>query len=149
MNKRGPVHPILKTRCWEWKGGSGHHFGYGAFSINGRTEAAHRVIFRNVVAPIPKGMCVLHKCDNPKCVRPEHLFLGTKADNNVDRDSKGRGRALKGSMNGIAKLTEDKVRRMRRLYRIPGVSQRMLAKEFNISQMNVFRILKGETWKHA
>ena len=80
------------TGCWEWQGTrnkSGK--GYGHLKIKGRTVSAHRVSFSTFKHEIPKGMLVCHKCDNPTCINPEHLFLGTPKDNVLDRDIKGRG----------------------------------------------------------
>lgn len=75
--------------CWEWKAGL-HTAGYGAISVSGKKEGAHRVAYELFVGPIGEGLCVLHTCDNPPCVNPEHLFLGTLVENNRDRDAKGR-----------------------------------------------------------
>ena len=77
--------------CWEWKGGRRTSEGYGGFGITSkRVVLAHRFSFESMFGPIPEGFLVCHHCDNPPCVRPDHLFLGTKADNAHDRDSKGR-----------------------------------------------------------
>ena len=81
---------IHKTRgCWIWKG-SLHRTGYGTTWWRGKHDYAHRVIWDAFVGSIPQGKHVLHSCDNPRCVRPSHLFLGTQLDNNADRDEKGR-----------------------------------------------------------
>jgi hypothetical protein len=82
-------------QCWEWTGKARHPFGYGVFGLGTRqagTMQAHRFSYQLYVGPIPDGMCVLHKCDNPPCVNPDHLFLGTRADNNHDMIAKGRYR---------------------------------------------------------
>lgn len=79
--------------CWEWKGFRNHN-GYGRLTFHGRQYLAHRIAWELTKgASIPKGMHVLHHCDNPPCVRPVHLWLGNDADNMRDRDAKGRGRA--------------------------------------------------------
>ena len=75
--------------CWEWTA-SRQKFGYGTKWHNGSVQLAHRIAWEEANGPIQEGMCVLHRCDNPKCVRPDHLFLGTVADNNADRHAKGR-----------------------------------------------------------
>jgi hypothetical protein len=75
--------------CWVWTKSTSH--GYGAFGIERRVHKAHRVAFQWMVGPIPEGLCVLHRCDNRPCVRPDHLFLGTRPDNTADMMAKGRG----------------------------------------------------------
>lgn len=76
--------------CWPWKRFT--HKGYGKFQHNGKSQRAHRVSWQLIHGDIPKGMCVCHRCDNPTCCNPVHLYLGTMADNTKDRDSKGRGK---------------------------------------------------------
>jgi hypothetical protein len=78
--------------CWEWTA-SRQRFGHGTKWHNGAVRLVHRIAWEEANGPIPHGLCVLHRCDNPSCVRPEHLFLGTKGDNNVDRNTKGRSRS--------------------------------------------------------
>lgn len=78
--------------CWTWTRSKDTRMGYGRLHVRGLSTVAHRASWQIQTGPIPSGMCVLHRCDNPPCVRPDHLFLGTKGDNNADRDSKGRGR---------------------------------------------------------
>lgn len=91
VNKNGPMHPVLQTQCWLWTAGL-LDFGYGRFRsrVHSWDEGAHRVSWALTYGPVPDGLDVLHKCDNPPCVNPEHLFLGTQRDNNLDRDAKGR-----------------------------------------------------------
>lgn len=80
--------------CWVWlRSRSGGRMGYGRVQFRGRLEVAHRVAWTLAIGPIPEGLFVLHKCDNPPCVRPDHLFLGTAQDNSRDRDEKGRHRS--------------------------------------------------------
>jgi hypothetical protein len=84
---------IQKETCWIWKAGKRGNNGYGGFRINATSiRLAHNVSYELYVGEIPKGMKVLHKCDNPLCVKPSHLFLGTQQENIKDRDVKGRQR---------------------------------------------------------
>ena len=89
--------------CWEWQS-SRRPDGYGEFRLYRTTLRAHRVSWRLFNGPIPRGLCVLHHCDNRKCVRPSHLFLGTRPDNMADKIRKGRD--LRGEAHPLAKLTE-------------------------------------------
>ena len=91
VNKDGPIHPKLKTRCWVWTAGVSR-FGYGELAIGGGKKIrAHRFAWVLSHGPVPNGLFVLHRCDNPPCVNPEHLWLGTRVDNIADMVAKGRG----------------------------------------------------------
>lgn len=139
---------VNKTEtCWNWTGGT-THFSHGKFWLNNRTIIAHRFSYEIHIGPIPKGLCVLHKCDNPRCVNPDHLFIGTKMDNTTDMYAKGRNNNLKGSANGSSKLTEDQIDEIKRLYRTKKFSQQALADKFNVCQANICNILNGKIWKH-
>ena len=96
--------------------------------------------------PIPHGMCVLHICDTPRCIEPSHLFLGTRADNNADRDRKGRHVALSGEASSSTKLTERDVREIRML--ASNKSQTELARQFHVTQGAIWRIVHRRTWRH-
>jgi hypothetical protein len=89
-------------KCWEWKRGR-RKSGYGKLWYNGKTTLAHRVAWLKTYGPIPEGLCVLHKCDNPPCVNPSHLFLGTNKDNSRDKENKGRGNTAPGTAAAAAK----------------------------------------------
>lgn len=133
--------------CWLWTGGT-NPAGYGTLSVAGRQVLAHRAAYESWVGPIPMGLCVLHTCDVRNCIRPDHLFLGTKADNNLDMLAKGRLRFKrhKGENNGCAKLTSEAVLAVREA----GLSksQRAWAAELGVSQATIHNILTGKAWVH-
>lgn len=133
--------------CWEWKKCRNAE-GYGVLRRNKKTLSAHRVAWNAVNGPIPDGMCVLHRCDNPGCVNPEHLFLGTLADNMADMVQKGRGRLPEnsGERNGGAKLTWSQVREIRS---IRGETRADIAKRYGIAQSTLSRIIQGASWKRG
>ncbi|MFA5037417.1 MAG: HNH endonuclease [Candidatus Izemoplasmatales bacterium] len=130
--------------CWVWLA-STKFDGYGQFGINGTIERSHRIMWEHVNGPIPEDKCVLHSCDNRRCVNPEHLFLGTRADNADDKVSKGR--QTKGASAGTAKLDEGDVNLIRDLYSSESLNQADIADVFGISQSQVSRIIRNENWK--
>lgn len=104
-----------KSGCWEWLGGK-NDGGYGQFSVQGKTIGAHRVAYYLFTGVMPKGgheECVCHSCDNPSCVNPAHLWLGTPKENHADRDAKGHLVRPIGERNGQAKLTTAEVKEIR------------------------------------
>lgn len=126
--------------CWPWL--AGRHFrGYGFFAVNGRNVRANRVAYRLQVGPIPPGLFVCHRCDNPPCVRGDHLFLGTHQDNMDDMAAKGRRYRppVKAKPErpkrprGRHRLTAVQVREIRRLYRAGGVTLKGLGTQFGVS----------------
>lgn len=131
--------------CWEWLGAKDSN-GYGAIRGIGGTKRAHRVSFALHRGDIPNGMHVCHRCDNRACVNPEHMFLGTHAENVADRNAKGRQARLKGTTNGQAKLTETDVAAIRSAV---GISQIKLAEQFGVSHTLVWRIRAGKCWTHV
>ena len=135
--------------CWPWTGAC--RVGYGAVAWCGRVEGTHRVAWTLSHGPIPDGMHVLHRCDVRPCCNPSHLFLGTNADNISDRMAKGRrgGGGPPGERSGMARLTADRVREIRRRYAAGGISQRALAAEFGVSKGAVKHVLSGRTWRHV
>lgn len=179
VNKQGALHCVLKTRCWEWTAATDGR-GYGTFKVmNPRRQiCAHRMSWELENGPIPRGdgyhgACVLHRCDNPVCVRPAHLFLGTVGDNVRDMFAKGRsktllipghslspkgddhwarrcpGRVRRGSGHGLSKVTEDDVRKIRRLYAAGEKTQVELGRVFGISHVAVGMIVRRKTWTHV
>lgn len=131
------------TGCWLWQGALSQD-GYGSLRIGGPKERAHRAAYRHFKGDIPPGLCVCHRCDNPACVNPDHLFLGTPKDNAMDRASKGRGGYLKGCANGRAKLTDSDVVFIRSS-RMTGAA---LGRMFGISKNMACRIKTGKAWTH-
>ncbi len=140
--------------CWLWTASRTHNGGgYGQFKWEQRSVDAHRVSWIIAHGPIPAGINVLHSCDNPICVRPEHLFLGTDQDNVDDMLAKGRGRfpgmpkgTLAGDKNPAAKLTSALVSEIRERASA-GEDRISLAQAFSISKSQVGRIIGGCAWK--
>lgn len=132
--------------CWLWKA-SKDHFGYGWFSINSKMFRAHRIAYELFVSPISSEV-IMHTCDNPQCVNPEHLRPGTNKDNSDDKVTKGRQSRLHGETNPKAELKAWEVRRIRRLYSY-GVSQSTLRRVFKLKQAQCSRIITFRTWKSA
>lgn len=133
--------------CWEWVGYC--RAGYGRISIGNHVfRSAHRVSWELHNGPIPNDLFVLHKCDNTKCVRPDHLFLGTKGDNNRDRHLKGRSGSHVGELNGRRKITERDVIEIRRLFTPWKVRYSDLAQRFGVSTSTINSIINRRTWNH-
>jgi hypothetical protein len=133
--------------CWIWTA-SYDSWGYGHIKIGAKAAKANRVAWELTYGSIPEGMCVLHRCDNPACVRPEHLFLGTNADNVKDRTIKGRSNHPRGSRNGRAILTEEQVLAIRTEFRPHVVTRVTLAKQYGVSEGCIHGVLYGENWQH-
>ena len=131
--------------CWVWTGLKNGD-GYGSVWFGKRMDGTHRVAWTLTNGPIPDGMMVLHRCDNPPCCRPDHLFLGTQADNVRDMHAKGRARKAHGSACGMSKLTEEQVSEIRHRYAAGDVSQTKLAAEYGVSQVMVSQIVRRKTW---
>jgi hypothetical protein len=141
--------------CIEWTGGYTRD-GYGRISINGVRMGAHRQSYLVNVGQIPTGMFVCHHCDNKKCIRPDHLFLGTAADNTADAVSKGR--LSHGSTHYYAALSETDVQEIKRLYaegrpkRGRGMSGTyslsMLASIFGVAGTTISNVVNGYCWRH-
>jgi hypothetical protein len=136
----------------DWREGGGLRqygkFGSGNSRIASKTDYAHRVSWRIHFGEIPAGLIVCHRCDNPICVRPDHLFLGTHQDNIADMIAKGRhrSRAHPGEKNGRAKLTAEDVRTIRRLH-AEGVTQYRLCVMFNLGDSHLTRIIQRRAWR--
>ena len=131
--------------CWEWTACK-YSSGYGAFGISGMRRA-HRVAYELDVNDIPDGMCVLHHCDNPGCVNPAHLFLGTQSDNMKDKTGKGRapGNSMPGEGHPNAKLSNVDVTFIKMWLKL-GYKQKEIASVFGVCSSNISHISTGRAW---
>ena len=133
-----------ETGCWEWTGGRQPR-GYGLVWSCGNMQLAHRVSYELHVGKIPDGLCVCHRCDNRKCVSPEHLFLGTHEDNMRDRNEKGR--TSKGDVRWNAKLSSGDADLIRAaLDRLPHGGGKFLAQWFGVHETTICDIRRGKSW---
>lgn len=167
------INRVGENDCWIWLRGTSRN--YGGFSLAGKYVSAHRFAWEITNGPIPSGLDVLHRCDNPPCCNPAHLFLGTQADNNRDMVRKGRHvslsgdqhysrihpeklarglkngmnthpeKRLRGEKNGNSKLTQTQVREIRELNE-RKVHKTLIAAQFNINLSTVYRIINGDLW---
>lgn len=126
------------TGCWLWRGGVSAD-GYGLFAIKSRANKASRVAWTLTNGPIPPGLLVCHHCDNPPCVNPAHLFLGTNRDNVMDMVRKGRR---------ASKLTASQVRDLR-AQRMAGASEREVADRYGVSPVTIRDAVARRTWSHV
>jgi len=135
--------------CWEWQA-SLRDKGYGQFCWKGRPLKAHRVAYELAIGQIPEGMCVLHKCDNPGCVNPAHLWLGTIADNNADMTNKGRRVSTPqlGEAHWHARLTTEDVIAIRQEY-ASGIPQGTIAQKYGVGRNNISMIVTRSNWRHV
>jgi len=140
----------LNTPCHEWVGATAGR-GYGQICIEGSNYLAHRVAYELFVEPIPEGLLVMHMCDNPPCINPKHLFLGTHKDNVADMIRKGRDRygEMDGEQCGHAILTKRKAAEIKFLALEGWLTQREIAHHYDISYAQVCRIKQGKRWLHV
>lgn len=149
----------VEGACWEWQGAKCRAYGKFTSRTLGGTFAAHRLAWVFTFGEVPNGLHVLHRCDNPPCCNPAHLFLGTQADNVSDMHAKGRGAkgdrsglrrhpesVLRGTHNPQAKLTEEAVAAIKSAPRSRG-SQHTLAVRYGVSDATISGILAGKTWQ--
>lgn len=144
---------IKKTKsCWIWNGSGSGQMKYGEMTLGRRDEGkkrAHRISYEIHYGPIPKNLFVLHKCDNPSCVNPDHLFLGTFQDNMNDMLKKRRNSPPPihyGSANSNSKLTIKKANEIREKLRYGTRIQTKLAKEYGVDRKTIFNIMHNKIW---
>ena len=118
--------------------------GYGQVAVAGKVLKTHRLAYELVNGAIPTGMCVRHKCDNPPCCNPEHLEVGTHAENMRDKKERGRQIGMIGETNGRAKMTDEQVR----MIRSSTLTNRELSILLNISYKMIWDVRKGISWGH-
>jgi hypothetical protein len=133
------------SRCWEWTGG---HItkGYGMFFVGFNNKGAHVVSYEIHFGTVPSGMYVCHNCDNPGCVNPSHLFIGTADDNNKDKVKKGRQAV--GTKTKSSKITERDVMAIREMYSSGDFTQQAISDKFKIKRRQVSHIVRREHWRH-
>ena len=127
--------------CWEWQG-TRQPRGYGYFSVGTRWLLAHRAAYAMTHGPVPAELVVRHKCDNPRCVRPDHLELGTVADNVADRERRGRANR-EPAAEARRKLTEEQVRAIR----VSGETGRTLARRFGVTPATITNVRRGHLYR--
>jgi hypothetical protein len=177
VNKDGPTMPHMNSQCWVWTATkvSG---GYGHFGVARKLFLAHRVSWMIANGPIPTGLLACHHCDNPSCVNPSHLFLGTSLDNARDKEKKGRGNQARGYANGAytkperrprgdahgarlhpermargekignSKLTAAQVMEIRVLRDAGGMTLTQLGARFGVDHTLISLIARRKIWKH-
>jgi len=145
VTKHGRKVKYVRGRCWEWFGGT-NNTGYGQIYAEGRFQLVHRISAELVNGPVPNGLCVCHSCDNKLCVRPSHLFIGTRKDNLQDMTNKNR--RARGASMGMAKLDDGKVVRIRLLHKW-GMTCADLSRKFGVTNGTMSAVLNRKTWRHV
>jgi hypothetical protein len=135
--------PEPYSGCWIWTGSYAGD-GRNEYGVTPARERAHRVSWLIHRGPIPKGLCVCHKCDTPLCVNPDHLFLGTHGDNARDRARKGRNRDQNGVLHSMAKLSDQDILAIRSDRR----TRKVIAGQYRIHPVHVWRIKTKRRWRH-
>lgn len=138
--------PVPYSGCWLWDGSTVH--GYGQMNVGGRPGRAHRLAYEHFVGPIPRGAVVRHRCDVRCCVNPDHLEVGSYADNAADMV--GRGRSARGETHSQARLSRRDVVEIRAIARRnPGLRQADIAVRFGVCRKTVGNVLARRTWAHV
>ena len=149
VNLGGPIpsHRPWLGGCFEWTAGC-FRKGYGKFGVDGKMVQTHRWVWEYANGPIPPGKQINHKCDNPKCVRLDHLKEGDHQSNMDDKVQKGRQWHPKGELCGMSKLTDADVIEIRRRYAEGGVTQEQLGRLYGVHRMSICDIVNRVKWKH-
>jgi len=147
FHSRCKINENTPEKCLEWQRGL-FNSGYGKFQYQGKQMLTHRLSYELFHGrPITEGMFLLHSCDNPKCVKPDHLREGTNQENMDDRNS--RNRQANGESHGKSKLTANQVLEIRQKYQtLEDCTQAALANEFGVSQPTISKIIHNERWTH-
>lgn len=149
VNKSGPVHPVLKTQCWEWAA-STYTSGYGQFWTGEDLVSAHRYAYTLEYGSIPDGVILLHICDNPACVRSDHLRPGTNADNTADMISKGRApRPRGGKRRGNNAFTDEQAKELREEFARTDISIVDFAKMHDVHPDTMWKLIKRKRYAHV
>lgn len=141
-----PINNINEKECIEFSG-SKDESGYGLKTVNGKTRRVHRLVWEQYNGKIPDKMMVCHKCDNPSCINPTHLFLGTNSDNMKDMYKKGRGNNFFKDKNPKRKLTQQQVIEIKKLLN-NGKTQQEIANIFSVNRTLISQIKLGKIWTH-
>lgn len=149
VNRNGPIHPVMGTACWLWTGHKKPR-GYGFLGTSAGHRYAHRLSYEIHHGVIPDNLCVCHRCDNRLCVNPQHLFIGTHAENMHDMAMKGRANkdVLRGERHPNTRLTEQQVRDIRWRFFV-GEPPTHLAVEYKVTKSQIYKIVKGRAWCHV
>ena len=137
---------FITPSCWVWTAAKTRQ-GYGQFGYKGMMTGAHRVSFELYRELIPKGLFVLHRCNNASCVNPDHLYLGTNADNMLDRKNSGRTYKPKGTAHHNSVFSEEQLKLLKEMYATGVNTHRALAFKFRVSKTTVSYALKGTTYQ--
>lgn len=137
--------PDEPKECWEWVGYRDRD-GYGRITVKGKVQGAHRVSYAMHNDDFQDNMVICHKCDNPSCIRPDHLFQDTAQKNNLDKELKNR--QVRGTNNGTAKLNDQAIRDIRKLWE-KGMTQTDIAEIWDVSQATISYIVRKKRWLHV
>jgi len=141
------INQVENDECWEWRGATSSD-GYGQFFLRGETLYAHRVMYQEYRSGNPDGQMVLHHCDNPTCVNPNHLYLGDQSDNMQDAVKRDR-LVIPGPREGGTKLTEEDVSYIKWYLRNTGRVQKNIGEQFGVTQETISSISRGDAWNHV